>query len=396
MSDVIEIDGSTMGGEYIDIPDDELFKRPMPEDNGDAKEEQPTVSIAEDSPEDVAAAPINEDGTIKTGEVEDSGSVTIVEETPKENTGVEEIKTEAEKPETEDAPEKEIEASEEESKEEVSQLPKEVLQPLRAAGRDFEVKSVAELRKLAQFGIDYTKKMQALSPNLKLMKMLENNGLLDETKLSYLIDLDKKNPEAVAKLIQDSGHDALDLDEDKAKGYKPNSYTVDDKQMALDTILQDLEGSQGFQTTIDTVGNKWDTKSKQVVLDNPQMLKDINQHVESGVFQMVQDEITRQKTLGYLTGVSDFDAYKLVGDKLNEAGAFNALVQQPPQEAATEPTVSETAPLETTPPKAAVKDKKRAASLSKGTAPKKVTKASYNPLAMDDEEFMKIANSIQY
>lgn len=395
MSDVIEIDGGTMGGEYIDIPDEELFKRPMPEDNGNAEEEQPTISIAEEAPEDIAAAPINEDGTVKTEEVEESGSVTIVEETPKEETGVEEIKTEAENPEK-DVPEKEVEAPEEESKEEVPQVLAEALQPLRAAGRDFEVKSVAELRKLAQFGIDYTKKMQALSPNLKLMKMLENNGLLDEGKLSYLIDLDKKNPEAVAKLIQDSGHDALDLDEDKAKGYKPNSYTVDDKQMALDTILQELEGSQGFQTTIDTVGNKWDTKSKQVVLDNPQMLKDINQHVESGVFQMVQDEIVRQKTLGYLTGVSDFDAYKLVGDKLNEAGAFNALVQQPLKEAATEPTKSETAPLKATPPKAAVKDKKRAASLSKGTAPKKVTKASYNPLAMDDEEFMKIANSIQY
>jgi hypothetical protein len=235
--------------------------------------------------------------------------------------------------------------------------------------------------------------MQALAPNLKLMKMLENNGLLSEDKLSYLIDLDKKNPKAVAKLLQDSGHDPLDLDLDQAKDYKPNRYTVDDKQMDLDEVLRELESSPGFQTTIDTVGNKWDADSKQVVLENPAVLRDINMHVENGIFEVVQDEIVRQKTLGYLKGMSDLQAYKAVGDALHKQGVFERMLQ--PQQGQQQHS-TQTAPMQQQSQKAPVKDKKRAAALTKGAAPKKVTKANFNPLAMSDEEIMKIAQTLQY
>jgi len=222
--------------------------------------------------------------------------------------------------------------------------------------------------------------------------MLENNGLLSEDKLSYLIDLDKKNPKAVAKLLQDSEYDPLDLDLDQAQDYKPNRYTVDDKQMALDEVLRDIESSPGFQTTIDTVGNKWDADSKQVVLENPAILRDINMHVENGIFEVVQDEMNRQKTLGYLKGMSDLQAYKAVGDTLHKQGVFERMM---PSHGKRQQS-TQTAPVQQQSQKAPVKDKKRAAALTKGAAPKKVTKANFNPLAMSDEEIMKIAQTLQY
>jgi hypothetical protein len=238
-------------------------------------------------------------------------------------------------------------------------------------------------------GLNYTKKMQGLAPNLKLMKMLDNNGLLDESKLARLIDLDKKRPEAIANLVKESGIDPLDLDTESADGYKPNTYTVTNKEMELDTVLQDLEGSEGFQTTIDVVANKWDEASKQEVLDNPNIMRDINAHVEAGIYQMVAEEVFRQKALGYLTGMTDLAAYKLVGDGMHKAGVFNSTQPQVEQPQAVQPAQQAAKQLQ-----ANTVQKKRAAALTKGKA-KKVTKPTYSPLELSDEEFAKI-NNLQY
>ena len=86
-----------------------------------------------------------------------------------------------------------------------------------------------------QMGANYNKKMAALKPNLKLLKLLENNGLLSEEKLSFLIDLDKKNPDAITKLVKDSGLDPLEMDVSKSD-YKPNTYTVHDREVELDSV----------------------------------------------------------------------------------------------------------------------------------------------------------------
>ena len=50
-----------------------------------------------------------------------------------------------------------------------------------------------------QMGAGYGRKLQDMQPHLKTLRMLEKNNLLDEGKLSYLIDLDQKNPDAIKK-----------------------------------------------------------------------------------------------------------------------------------------------------------------------------------------------------
>lgn len=306
-----------------------------------------------------------------------------------------------EEQEAPEAPESAQESSDDEDEAEVAEEPeeaqkasetpdalKEVLAPLKANGKVINITSVDELRNLAQMGLNYTKKMQGLAPNLKLMKMLDNNGLLDEAKLARLIDLDKKRPEAIAHLVKESGIDPLDLDTESAEGYRPNTYTVSTKEMALDTVLQDLEGSEGFRTTIDVVANKWDEASKQEVLDNPNILRDINAHVEAGIYQMVADEVYRQRALGYLNGMGDLAAYKQVGDGMYRAGVFT------PANARQQPAVQPTQVPAHGQPRADTEQKKRAAALTKGTV-RKAKKPSFSPLEMSDEEFAKI-NNLQY
>ena len=252
----------------------------------------------------------------------------------------------------------------------------------KANGKDISVANVDEAISLMQMGANYNKKMAALKPNLKLLKLLENNKLLDESKISYLIDLDKKNPEAITKLLKDSGIDPLDVDVNKESEYRPKTYTVDDKELELDEVIGELQDSPTFNTTLDIVGNKWDDPSKQVVADNPQLLVIMNDHVARGIYPIINKEVDRERMLGRLKGLSDLEAYKAVGDAIEARGGFNHLnptnqgkrVVTPPAKKAPDPGLI---------------SKKRAASSTQKAAPS-VTPADFNPLAMSDEEFSKL------
>lgn len=264
-----------------------------------------------------------------------------------------------------------------------------IFAPFKANGKEIQIKSVDDAIALMQMGANYNKKMAALKPNLALMKLLEKNNLLDEGKLSFLIDLDKKNPEAISKLVKDSGIDPLDLDAEKASGYKPNTYTVDQTEIELDSVIEDIKTSDSYHRTIDLVGNKWDAASRKVVAEHPQILKMINQHIESGVYDIISAEVEREKLFGRLDGLSDIAAYKQIGDAIAAKGGFNHLS---PQGKPTPPAVTKPAPKVNQEAIDKLKDQKRAASSTKAAAPgASKTSKEFNPFAMSDEEFAKVS-----
>jgi hypothetical protein len=245
--------------------------------------------------------------------------------------------------------------------------------PFRANGREMKVENIGEAISLMQMGANFNKKMNSLKPNLKIVKMLENNGLLDADKINYLIDLDKKNPDAIAKLIKDSEFDTYAHSEDT--DYTPNTYGVSDGDMQLEDTLNDIRGSKGYSQTLSIITDKWDEESKNVLLSNPSAIKQINEHVELGIYDQIEAKMERDKVLGKLSGMSDLDAYKLTGDLLNEQGAFDSVA---PKSAPKRVTKASKVDSE-------ARKRKLAASSNKSTPTAKV-KADYNPLAMSDEE----------
>lgn len=266
---------------------------------------------------------------------------------------------------------------------------KKLLKPFKANGREFQVSNVDDAVALMQMGVNYNKKMAALKPNLKLMKLLENNGLLDEGKLSFLIDLDKKNPDAINKLVKDSGIDPLDITADKASGYKPSTYTVDDREIELDTVLEDIRDTASYNRTLEIVSTKWDGASKQLIGKTPQLLTVINDHVERGIYDVIIKEVETERMFGRLNGLSDIEAYRQVGDAIQARGGFDHLGRQG-NEAPKKPVVVEPPPKKVDDDK--LRDKKRAASSTKPAAPG--PKANdFNPLGMSDEEFSKQVNN---
>jgi len=261
--------------------------------------------------------------------------------------------------------------------------------PFKANGKEMVVDNVDDAVALMQMGANYNKKMAALKPNLKLLKLLENNNLLSEEKIGFLIDLDKKNPAAISKLLKDSGIDPLDVDVDKAKEYAPNTYTVDEREIELDTVLEEIQDTPSYSKTVSVVSNKWDAASKQVVANNPQLLKVINDHMASGVYDLINSEIERERMFGRLNGLSDIDAYHKVGDSIQARNGFAHLFKQ---QAPVDPVpVKEPVPAAEKAPEPDLRDKKRAASSPRPAAPV-AKQPEFNPLALSDEEFSKLVN----
>lgn len=264
-----------------------------------------------------------------------------------------------------------------------------ILAPFKANGRDIKVESVDDAITLMQMGANYNKKMAALKPNLKLMKMLENNGFLSEEKLSYLIDLGNKNPAAINKLVQESGINPMDFDAEKAGEYRPNVHTVDDRELALDSVLDSIQDTPTYNRTLEIVSKEWDGASKQIVADHPELLSVINDHLQRGVYDIISTEVERQRMLGRLTGLSSFEAYRQVGDAIQARGGFNHLGSSQGNSKNAKPVV----PPKPKPDNSKLRDQKRAASSSKPGASNSSIPEDFNPLAMSDEEFAKLSES---
>lgn len=265
---------------------------------------------------------------------------------------------------------------------------KQIMAPLKANGKTIDLKTPQEAIQLMQMGANYTKKMQAIQPYLKVLLMLENNGLLDEGKLSFLIDIEKKNPEAIKKLIKDAGIDPLEIDTSTEPTYREGNHRVSDEEAAFVSVLEDLRSTQEGTDTLQTINSQWDQASKEVLWKQPELMATIHQQRANGIYDLIAAEVDRRRTLGAIPAQVPFlQAYKVVGDELDAAGAFQQLVQ--PKTVQTPPS-HQAQPVATRvlKPKAPANgDKVSAASLTR-TTPRKAEKV-INPLAMSDDDFLK-------
>jgi hypothetical protein len=226
-----------------------------------------------------------------------------------------------------------------------------------------------------QMGFDYANKMRSIKPHLKIIKALEANNLLDPSKISFYIDLDKKNPEAIKKFLKDKEIDPMELDTSEDHRYQPRNYTPSDKEFELDLVLDEIRSTESFQRTLDEIGNNWDTESKKFITENPQLIKVINDQIGNGIYDQIMNVVETERLLGRLQGMNDLAAYKTVGDAIQSKGGFAHLQTE------TKPKAQKTVQRD----RAKLRERKRAASPTKATPAKK--KADIHVLDMPDDKF---------
>lgn len=368
----------------LEMSDDDFMNTPF--DSFDAEQ----GSANEEESQEGETATINtEEATVVS---EDGESVEVEEDTNQEDQSddtQEEDESDTEEEPTETDDDEDSDQDQEDEKETSTDTPEsqleELFKPFKANGREMAVSSVAEAKQLMQMGANYNKKMTALKPGLRVLRMLENNGLMDEKELSFLIDIQKRKPEAISKLLKDSGINPLDIDLDKSSDYKEGDYSVSDTQLNVEEALEKIRDSSAFNRTVNLVTKEWDDGSKQFFSSSPDALVEINGHIESGIFDIVQGEMEKQRMLGGLTGLNDIQAYKVVGDMLNAQGKFDkASAQKSSQAPKVQPN---TKTVKQPDPK--IKAKKQAAGLTKGSKVNQEPDNDFNPLALSDEEFEK-------
>ena len=147
------------------------------------------------------------------------------------------------------------------------------------------------------------------------IKYLGRKGKITQL-FSELIDLSKKDPKAIAKLIQESDIDPLDIDKDVPTDYQPTDYSVTDKEYNLDAVLDEIKDSETFTKTIDVLTKDWDNKSKSIITDYPEIISVIDSHMNNGVFEKVNAVLQQEKALGKLVGIPDIDAYRQITDAM--------------------------------------------------------------------------------
>ena len=247
-----------------------------------------------------------------------------------------------------------------------------------------QVKDPEDIVRLMQMGANYQKKMAQLKPNLKLIKMLEKNELLDEVKLHNLIDLSKKDPKAIAKLIEESDIDPLDINKDVPTDYQPTDYTVTDKEYNLDAVLDEIKDSATFTKTINVVTKDWDMESKNTITNYPEIISVIDSHMNNGVFEKVNAKLQQDKALGKLVGVPDVDAYRNISEQLFKEGV---LVDKKPGASSEASNVSSKSEVNQQANADRNKKRKAVAPIKQATTQKSKTDDDF--LGLSDEEFMK-------
>lgn len=378
---------------------------PGSEESESTEEEEENTSVEEtdNEPKKKTDKPLTEEEEL--AEIEAAKTAKVTEDDPDQST--DDAETDTSKSKASDAKDKledkPANATSEKTEkavptaEEYKSFYEQVMTPFKANGKTIDIKDPAEAVQLMKMGANYTWKMQSIAPHRKTLLMLENNGLLDEDKLSYLIDLDKKNPEAIKKLVKDAGIDPLDIDTNEEPKYQQGNHKVSEEQVRFSSVLEDFKSTPEGLATLQVINTSWDNASIDVIGSEPTVINAIHEQRQNGIYDRIANEVERQRVLGNVSSSTPFiHAYRDIGNQMANSGAFNDLIQQPainsgnnqaaqPQQPAQAQGVKRVA---TPKPSVTNNDKAKAASTSRNSG-KKVVPPKINPLAMSDEDFLK-------
>lgn len=195
-----------------------------------------------------------------------------------------------------------------------------------ANGKAHKIDNADDAVKLMQMGLNYNQKMAAMKPSMKLVRALQDRGINSLEDLGGLLDLHDKKPEAIAALVQASGIDTYQI-EDQAKGYVPSVPQVNDQAIEFEMVAKSLEGNPHFSTVVQHLGT-FDEATKQEVFNKPYLLNVLTDHVQNGFYDKIMSRYELESALGRTQGMTFLQAYDRIGEALFAQPEQVAPVQQ--------------------------------------------------------------------
>lgn len=257
----------------------------------------------------------------------------------------------------------------------------------KAGGKEITVKTPEEALQLMQMGVGFHGKMSKLAHAERIIETLRENDLLSEEKINELIDISKKNPEAIAALVQSAGLEPHQLlPSGDAQPYTPGQHVLPEAQIQFRHSVDAIR-EQGGNEFLAHVAQDWDVTSRAEVYKDPRALDMIYGHKQTGVYDKISSEVERRKVFDPSVASLPFiHAYLAVGNEMHEKGLLA------PQQEHTAPVVAAIpVPVVVKPAVASqpvIPNPAAAKAGSVRSTPTPVTTAP-NFLTMSDEEFKK-------
>lgn len=248
---------------------------------------------------------------------------------------------------------------------------KTIFKPFKANNREITPRSVDDVISLMQMGANYTKKMQLIAPMRKTVESLKQ-AEIEEEDLNFLIDIHKGDKEAIKKLLSKHEVDPMDLDLEETN-YVPKNNIVSDEDVEYYSTLDEVKDS--LPKIQEIISDKWDAKSKEMILKDPELMRGLHTEIQLGRFDTVQNRLEMERTFGRFKGKSDVEAYieivtKMVNEEANK-----------PSSSTTKKTTQKNVP-----------DKSKAApTRSKPGKQNNAGLTEEDILNMPEEEFMKLS-----
>lgn len=253
---------------------------------------------------------------------------------------------------------------------------KNIFKPFKANGKDITPRTVEDVVQLMQMGANYTKKMQLMAPLKKAAESLSRADIKEED-LNFLIDVHKGDKEAIKKLLTKHNVDPMELDLDSTN-YVPKNNIVSDEDVEYSNILDDIRDSLPKIQEIMT--NTWDTRSKEALLKDPNLMRALHEEIAMGRFDNVQAQLEIEKTFGRYKGKSDVEAYI---DLVTKLAAKEQSNHQP--DGTNKPTPKADVPTKPIP------DKTKAAPIRTKATNQGSTLTAKDIFSMSEDQFAKLS-----
>lgn len=201
--------------------------------------------------------------------------------------------------------------------------------PFRASGREVVFKDPQDILRLMQQGFDYQKKMAGFKPQKRIIKTLEQHGLLDEAKLNQLIELSQGKPEAVAQFLKDHNIDTFELPDVEEKPHQYGNYMVNEQQVEFEEKVNELRGTQYGNAVLNFV-NSLPDQDFTTVFNNQKILDDLAFHAQSGLLDDALNQLAADRAVGKVpSDMTPLDAYNAISGYLYQQNQAKYNPNQP-------------------------------------------------------------------
>jgi hypothetical protein len=193
-----------------------------------------------------------------------------------------------------------------------------------------EIKS--QFGKIFAQAMDYTKKTQELKPWRTQISALKDNNISPED-INLMIDVLKGDKDAISSLLKKTGVDALELDTDGSE-YTPKEYGKSEKELDIQEVIHSINRDPEYKITEHVIGDQWDEKSRNTLVDNPEYIKGLHIDIKNGTFDKVSPMAMKLKVMDG-GRKSDIEYYLEAGGQyVNTMKANAAQEKQTAEEAA--------------------------------------------------------------